>query len=77
MLNSTTAKIIHTKATHMSDNKNIKDGRDTSKVSGEESYELSYLEEKFGVSRETVREAIKQAGNNREAVEAYLQKEKG
>ncbi|PRY48338.1 uncharacterized protein DUF3606 [Arcticibacter pallidicorallinus] len=61
----------------MSDNKNIKDGRDTSKVSGEESYELSYLEEKFGVSRETVREAIKQAGNNREAVEAYLQKEKG
>lgn len=61
----------------MSDNKNIRDGRDVSKVSGEESYELSYLEEKFGVSRETVREAIRQAGNSREAVEAYLKRQKG
>lgn len=60
----------------MSDNKNIRDGRDASKVSGEEDYELSYLEEKFGVSREAVREAIEQAGNNREAVEAYLKKGK-
>lgn len=60
----------------MSDNKNIRDGRDASKVSGSESYELFYLEEKYGVSRETVREAIKKVGNSREDVEAYLKKSK-
>jgi len=46
----------------MSDNKDIRDGRDRSRVSGEESYELAYLEEKFGVDRETVKEAIKKVG---------------
>lgn len=60
----------------MSDNKDIRDGRDRSRVSGEESYELAYLEEKFGVDRETVKEAIKKVGNSREAVEAYLEKSK-
>jgi hypothetical protein len=56
----------------MSDNKNKTDGRDRSRVAGDESYELSYLEEKLGVSREQVRDAIEKVGNNREDVEAYL-----
>lgn len=56
----------------MADNKDIQDGRDRSKVNGNESYELSYIEEKLGVSREQVREAIDAVGNNREAVEAWL-----
>jgi len=60
----------------MADNKNIQDGRDRSKVSGNESYELSYLEEKLGVSREQVRAAIEAVGNNREDVEAFLKKNK-
>ncbi len=60
----------------MSDNKNNRDGRDRSRVAGKEDYELSYLEEKFGVSREKVKEAIKAVGNNRKDVEAYLHKNK-
>ncbi|WP_432709861.1 DUF3606 domain-containing protein [Pedobacter sp.] len=56
----------------MADNKNFQDGRDRSKVSGNEDYELSYLQKKLGVSREQVREAIKAVGNSREKVEEYL-----
>jgi hypothetical protein len=58
----------------MADNKDIQDGRDRSKVNGNESYELSYIEDKLGVSREQVREAIDAVGNNREDVEAWLNK---
>jgi uncharacterized protein YjbJ (UPF0337 family) len=60
----------------MADNKNIQDGRDRSKVDGHEDYELSYLQEKLGVSREKVKEAIEAVGNSRDEVEAYLQKNK-
>jgi len=60
----------------MADDKNIRDGRDSSRVAGDESYELSYLEETLGVSREKVREAIASVGNDREKVEAYLKKGK-
>jgi hypothetical protein len=59
----------------MSDDKNIQDGRDRSKVDGNESYELSYLEEKLGVSREQVKEAIEKVGTSREKVEDYLKKQ--
>jgi len=58
----------------MSDDKNKQDGRDRSRVSGSEDYELSYLEEKLGVSREQVKAAIAAVGNDREKVEAYLKK---
>lgn len=60
----------------MADNKNIQDGRDRSQVNGNESYELSYLEEKLGVSREQVRAAIDAVGNNRDDVEAFLKNNK-
>lgn len=55
-----------------SDDKTKQDGRDDSRVSESDSYELAYLEEKFGVTREQVKEAIEQVGNDREAVEEYL-----
>jgi len=60
----------------MSDNSKLRDGRDRSKVSGSESYELSYLQEKLGVSRAQVEEAIKEVGNSREKVEAYLKRKR-
>lgn len=60
----------------MSDNKKNTDGHDRSKVAGEEDYELSYLEEKLGVSRQKVKEAVKAVGNKRKDVEAYLGKNK-
>lgn len=60
----------------MSDDKNKQDARDRSRVAGDENYELSYLEEKLGVSREKVREAIAAVGNDREKVEAHLKKNK-
>lgn len=56
----------------MSDNKNIQDQRDRNKIDQNESYELSYIEEKLGVTREQVKEAISQVGNSREKVEEYL-----
>jgi len=58
----------------MSDDKNKQDGRDRSRVNPNENYELSYLEEKLGVSREQVRAAVEAVGNSREKVEEYLKK---
>lgn len=58
----------------MADNKDIRDGRDRSRVAGDESYELAYLEEKLGVTREQVRKAIEKVGNDREKVEEYLKR---
>lgn len=56
----------------MADNKDRKDGRDRTRVSGSEDYELQYLAEKLNVSNEEVRKAIEKVGNNREKVEEYL-----
>ena len=58
----------------MSDDKSKQDGRDRSRVNPNESYELSYLEEKLGVSREQVRAAVDAVGYNRENVDEYLSK---
>jgi len=58
----------------MADNKNIQDGRDRSKVDGNSDYELDYVAQKHGVSREKVKEAIQAVGNSRDQVEAYLTK---
>ncbi len=56
----------------MPDNKNIRDQKDRNKVAGDEQWEISYLMEKTGVSREAVEKAIEAVGNNREKVEDYL-----
>lgn len=60
----------------MGDKKDIRDERDRSRVSGQDDYELSYLEEKLNVSRDVVRKAIESVGNDREKVEAYILNER-
>lgn len=56
----------------MADDRNLKDGRDRSRVSGSEEYELQFLAEKLNVSTDEIRKAIKQVGTNREKIEEYL-----
>jgi hypothetical protein len=56
----------------MADDRNLKDGRDRSRVSGSEEYELQFLAEKLNVSTDEIRKAIKQVGNSREKIEEYL-----
>jgi predicted DNA-binding protein YlxM (UPF0122 family) len=56
----------------MADDKNIQDGRDRSRVSGSEEYELQHIAEKLNVSTEEVRRAIEQVGNSREKIEEFL-----
>ena len=61
----------------MADNKDIHDGRDRSKVSATDDYEVRYLAEKYGVTADDVRAAIQNTGSTREAVEEYLQRKGG
>jgi hypothetical protein len=61
----------------MADDKNIQDGRDRSRVSGSEEYELQYLAEKLNVSTEEVRNAVEKVGNSREKIEEYLRGNRG
>jgi len=61
----------------MADDKNKQDGRDRSRVSGSEGYELAYLADKLGVTREEIESAIAAVGNDREKVEQYLERGKG
>jgi hypothetical protein len=56
----------------MADNKNTQDGRDDSKIDSNDSSEIQYAAEQFGVTPEQVREAIKAVGNGRENVKQYL-----
>lgn len=56
----------------MADNKNLSDGRDRSRVAGNEKYEIQHIAEKLNVSAEEVRRAIEQVGNNREEIERHL-----
>ena len=56
----------------MADDKNLQDGRDRSRVSGSEEYELQYLAEKLNVSTDEIRRAIEQVGNSREKIEEFL-----
>ncbi len=58
----------------MADNKNIRDGRDRSQIDANDNDELSYVQEKLGVTREQVQDAIAAVGNSREKVEEYLSK---
>ena len=56
----------------MADNKDLRDGRDRSRVSGSEEYEIQHIAEKLNVSAEEIRRAIEQVGNNREKIEEFL-----
>ena len=61
----------------MADDKNIQDGRDRSRVSGSEEYELQHLAEKLNVSTDEVRRAIEQVGNSREKIEEFIKGNRG
>jgi hypothetical protein len=58
----------------MADNKDLRDGRDRSRVSGSEDYELQHIAEKLNVSTDEVRRAIEQVGNSRDKIEEFLKK---
>ncbi len=55
------------------DDKNKRGSQDRSRIHTSEDYELQYWSEKFGVSREELREAVEQSGSNDpDKVEEYL-----
>ncbi|MEO7215037.1 DUF3606 domain-containing protein [Mucilaginibacter sp.] len=56
------------------DNKQQVGAPDRNLINVNEDYELQYWSEKFGVSRDELREAVKQAGTSVEKVKAYLNK---
>ncbi len=61
----------------MADDRTKKGYQDRNRVSGDEPYELAYLEKALNVSRAEVEQAIKKVGNNREKVEKYLKANHG
>jgi hypothetical protein len=58
----------------MTANKTKTDARAHTKAAEEDNFEITYLQNKFLVSRQKVEEAMKASGNNRQLVEAYLTK---
>jgi hypothetical protein len=63
---------IVNKKTIMADNKDMRDGRDRSRVAANEEYEVQHLAEKFNVKPEHVRRVIEEVGNSREKIEEAL-----
>jgi hypothetical protein len=62
----------------MADSKTTRDGRDRSKVSGSDSYEIQYFRNKMGVSSQAVTGAIRATGSNdRKVLEKYLRGKQG
>jgi hypothetical protein len=61
----------------MSDNKQNVDGRDRSRVSGSDRYEVRHFAEKHGISADQARELIEQHGNDRETLDRAAQALKG
>jgi hypothetical protein len=53
----------------MADDKSKTDGRDRSRVSGSEQYEVEYFAEKHGLSAEQARDLIADIGNDREKLD--------
>jgi hypothetical protein len=58
----------------MSDDKSKRDFRDRDRINPEEKYEVQYWSEKFGVSAEELKKAVKHAGPMVKNVEAALKK---
>jgi len=56
----------------MADNTELKGNEDRNRINTSENYELRHIEEKLGVSREQLLQAIHEVGNNRDEVEKYL-----
>lgn len=53
----------------MTDNKHIVDGRDRTRVAGDEEYEVAAFARRHGMSPEEVRDMVARIGNDREALE--------
>lgn len=58
----------------MTDDKSKRGPQDRSKVNISEGYEVQYWSEKFGVTAEQLKAAVKEVGNSPEAVEKALRK---
>lgn len=59
----------------MSDDKTKTGGQDRSRISTSEDYEVQYWAEKFGVSHDELKQAVKDSGSNSpDEVERYLRK---
>jgi hypothetical protein len=56
----------------MADDKNKKDFRDRNRIAADEDYELDYVANEHGVSRQKVLDAIDAVGNDRQKVEQFL-----
>ncbi len=61
----------------MEDDKNIKAQQDKTTAAGNEDYEIQYLVNELGVSKEMILLAIKEVGKDKDAIEAFLKKMKG
>jgi hypothetical protein len=58
------------------DDKNNIGGQDRKRIDINEEYELQYWSEKFGVSRQELKNAVEQAGTEAEEVERILKSSK-
>ena len=58
----------------MVDDKTKQDGRDRSRVSGSESYEVEYFAQKHGLSAQQARDLIVQVGNDRDKLDEAAQR---
>lgn len=61
----------------MSDDLSNRGGQDRSRVSADEPYEVRYFANKHGLSEQQVLDLIKQHGNERQALEAAVERIKG
>jgi hypothetical protein len=61
----------------MADDKSNVGGRDRSRVSGSEDYEVRYFAEQNGISIEQAQQLIERHGNNREELERAARQMKG
>ena len=57
----------------MADNKQDVGGRDRSRVSGSDDYEVRYFADKHGLSMDQAKALIQQHGNNREQLDRAAQ----
>ena len=58
----------------MADDKTKQDGRDRSRVAGDEAYEVQHFAERHGISREKARELIERHGNDRATLDREASK---
>jgi hypothetical protein len=58
----------------MSDNKDLRNQSDRSRISLEQEHEVRYWTQALGVTREELEEAVKAAGNSSQKVREHLKK---